>query len=168
MEMEFLIKNMREAISNVMETMFFQVVQVPDVNGTLEEWFFGSRTLLGATLTFKGHLAGSIVLLMPKKMADEMTRDFLGLEKEKVSEGQRRDIVKEALNMIGGHALSISDGTGAYQIGIPALLDERGLTREKFGELEGESILIETENSRLAVSIVLENSEADSGKDNEK
>jgi CheY-specific phosphatase CheX len=159
---------MREAISNVMETMFFQVVQVPEVNVTLQKWFSGGQTLLGAALTFKGHLAGSIVLLMPEEMADEMTRDFLGLEKEKVSKEQRRDMVKEALNMIGGHALSISDGNGAYQIGIPGLLDERGLTRERLGELEGESIFIETENSRLAVRIVFENNERESGREDEK
>ena len=165
MEMEILMKNMREAISNVMETMFFRLVQVPDANGTLQEWFARDRNLLGATLTFNGHSAGSIYLLMPAEMADEMTCDFLGLEIDKVSEEQRKDIVKEALNMIGGHTLSISDGTGAYQIGIPALLDESGLTHEKLGDLEGESIFIETENNHLAVGIIFEQIESDSGEE---
>jgi len=163
MEKESLKKNLREAIFNVMETMFFQLVQASDVDGTMQEWFFHDQCLLGATLTFKGPLTGSLYLLMPVEIIDEITCVFLGLEKERIHEDQKRDMIKEALNMIGGHALSISDRKGAYQIGIPALLDESALTHERLGDLKSENIFIETENHHLAAGIVFDKNGSNSG-----
>jgi hypothetical protein len=161
MEKETLMKNLRDAISDVMETMFFQLVQVSDVDGTIQEWFSRDQCLLGATLTFDGPLTGSLYLLMPAEMVDAMTCDFLGLEKDTRNEDQKRDMIKEALNMIGGRAFSMSDRTGAYQIGIPALLEESALTHKRLGDLESENIFIETENHNLAISIVFDRNGSD-------
>ena len=148
--------SMKDSISNVLETMFFQPVQIPDGNYTLEEWFSQDKTLIGATLNYGGPSAGSFYLLTPLKTAKEMTADFLGLEEEEINEEQKRDAIKEALNMIVGSMLSLIDKEGAYTLGIPALIEENGLTDNMLADLKGDILFFKTGDDHLAAGIMLE------------
>jgi hypothetical protein len=147
---------MREAISNVLGTMFFQPVQISDTNCSLQEWLFDKQSLLGATLNFSGPLAGVFYILIPIKVVTEITANFLGIEEEEINEEQKKDTIKEALNIIGGHMFSLFDTEGAFRLGIPELIEENDLTEDKLGDLKGDVILIGTEENRLAVGIVIE------------
>ena len=156
MDRETMMKTMREATSNVLETMFYQPVQIRDTNCSLQKWFSGKQFLVGATLSFNGPSAGSFYLLLPATMVTGITANFLGIEEEKINEEQKKDTVKESLNMIGGHMLSLFDTEGAFKLGIPEFIEENDLTKDKLGGLKGDAILIETEENRLAAGIVIE------------
>jgi len=156
MDRKNMMKMMKEAISNVLGTMFFQPVQISDTNCSLQEWFSDKQLLVGASLSFNGPSAGSFYLLLPALMVTGITANFLGIEEEKINEEQKKDTIKEALNIIGGHMLSFFDKEGAFTLGIPELIEENDLTEDKLGDLKGDVLLIETEENRLAVGIVIE------------
>ena len=156
MKRNTMMKTFKEAISNVLVTMFFQPVQFVDSKCTLPEWFSDGQALVGATLSFSGPLAGSIYLLIPVMVVKDMTANFLGLEQEEIQEEQGGDTVKEAANMIGGHMLSLLDMKGAFRLGIPELLRENDLINDRLRDIEGETIFIKTEGSRLAAGIMIE------------
>ncbi len=152
---DHMMKTMKEAISNVLETMFFQPVQIADTNCTLQEWFAQNQSLLGASLNFKGPLSGALYLLIPVEMVSEITANFLGLRQEDINEEQKRDSIKEAINIIGGHMLSLFDRKGAFKLSIPELIEEDDLRDNKLGDLKGDFILIETEEDNLAAGIAI-------------
>ena len=156
MKRETLMENLRVAISNVLETMFYQPVQFLDANCTLQEWFSDKPSLFGATLSFSGPSTGLMYLLAPAQIVGEMTANFLGLKEEEINGEQKRDTLKEALNMAGGHMLSLQDKEGHFRIGLPELMDKDDVKDNRLGELEGNVILIETEDDRLAAGIVFD------------
>lgn len=156
MDRESMMKTMREAISDVLETMFFQPVQFADNNCTLQEWFAGRQSLLGATLNFSGPLAGSFYLLIPVRIAGEITANFLGLREEEINEEKKKDTIKEAINIIGGRMFSLFDKKGAFKLGIPELIEEDDLADEKLGGIRGDIILIDTGDNHLAAGIVID------------
>jgi chemotaxis protein CheY-P-specific phosphatase CheC len=149
-------ETMRAAISNVMETMFFQPVQISDKDCTLQEWFSDKEALLGAKLNFTGPSSGSFYFLIPAKLVSVITANFLGLEKEGTNEEQRKDTIKEALNMIGGHMFSLCDNEGDISLGIPELIEEENIKHYRLGEIKGETVFIETGDSHLAAGVITE------------
>ena len=156
MDRDTMIMALREAISNVLEIMFFQPVQIVDYDCTLLEWFSQNQSLLGATLNFDGPLSGSLYLLIPGRMTGEITANFLGLGEEEINEEQKRDSVKEALNMIGGRMFSFFDRKSVFKLGIPKLIEESDLTDNRLRDMKGDIILIETEDNHLAAGIQIE------------
>ena len=156
MERVNMMKAMRTSISEVLGTMFFQMVQVVDANSTLQEWLAQEHSLLGATLDFDGPLAGSFYLLIPVDAANSITANFLGLNADEVDEEQQNDTVKETLNMIGGGLLSIFDQKGAFKLGLPELIETNDLTLDKFDDLQEDFVLFETEDNRLAAGLVMD------------
>jgi chemotaxis protein CheY-P-specific phosphatase CheC len=156
MDKQTMMETMKAAISNVMETMFFQPVQINDKDCTLQEWFSDKESLLGAKLNFTGPSSGSCYFLIPAKLVSEITANFLGLEKEETNEEQRRDTIKEALNIIGGHMFSLCDNEGAINLGIPKLIEDENIKHYRLGEIKGETVFIETEDSHLAAGVIME------------
>ena len=156
MDRDTMMTTLREAISKVLETMFFQPVQIVDNDCTLLEWFSQNQSLLGATLDFNGPLSGSLYLIIPMKVVSEITANFLGLREEEIDERQKRDTVKETLNMIGGNTLSHSDRKSVFRLGIPKLIEEHDLVYDKLADLKGDFVLIETEDNHLAVGVAID------------
>ena len=156
MDRETMMKTMGEATSNVLETMFYQPIHITDTNCSLQEWFSDTQLLVGATLSFHGPSKGSFYLLLPATMVAGITANFLGIEEEEINEEQKKDVVKEALNMIVGNTLSLFDKEGAFTLGIPELIEENELAEDNLGGLMGGVILIETEENHLAAGIMIE------------
>jgi len=144
---------MKQAISDVLETMFFQPVQISCKDCTLQEWFSDKQSLLGAILSFSGPFAGSIYIVIPVNLIKEITANFLGIEKEEVNENQKKDTIKEALNMIGGHMFSLFDKEGVISLGIPELIEDSNLKHDNLGEIKGNTFFIKTDNHRAAVVV---------------
>lgn len=156
MERETIITKMKEAISNVLGTMFFQLIQINDGNYSLQDWFSDTHLLVGATISFHGPSTGSFYLILPAAMVARITANFLGIEEKAINEEQKKDVVKEALNMIAGNTLSFSDKEGVLRLGIPELIEENNLIEDNLGDLQGDFVLIETEENRLTAGIVFE------------
>ncbi len=156
MDRKIMMETLKAAISNVMETMFFQTVQTPDKDCTLQEWLSDKESLLGAKLNFTGSSSGLCYFLIPANLVNEITANFLGLEKKEINEAQRKDTIKEALNMIGGHMLSLYDNEGSISLGIPELIEEENIKSYRLEEIKGEIVFIEIEGSHLAAGVITE------------
>ena len=153
MDKEIMMGMMKQAISDVLETMFFQPVQISCKDCTLQEWFSDKQSLLGAILTFSGPFAGSIYIVIPVNLVKEITANFLGIEKEEVNENQKKDTIKEALNIIGGHMFSLFDKEGAISLGIPELIGDNNLKHDNLGEIKGNTFFIKTDNHQAALVV---------------
>ena len=150
-----MMKAMKQAISDVLNKMFFLPVQVNEKGPALNEWFSNKQQLIGATMGFTGPASGFSYLLIPEGVVREMTANFLGIAEKAVSEKQERDTVKESLNMITGHMFSQFDKKGAFQIGIPLLINKGELLAGQFDRFNKGVIFIETEHSHVAAGIVI-------------
>lgn len=156
MEKAAKMKAMKASISNVLETMFYQMVQIVDDECSLQAWFAPGQSLIGATLNFSGPSAGSFYILIPVDVANEITANFLGLDAGEIDAGQRTDTVKEALNMISGGMLSVIDPQGAFKLEIPEMIAKDDLSHDKLKDLQGDVILLETEDNRMAAAIAMD------------
>ncbi|MDQ1331916.1 MAG: hypothetical protein QG578_2186 [Thermodesulfobacteriota bacterium] len=149
-------KAMHQAISDVMNKMFFLPVQINLKGLAVREWFSNRHPLIGAEVGLTGgRLSGYSYLMMPGAAAREMTANFLGIAEKEMKATQERDTVKEALNMITGNMLSQCDKKGFLRIGIPRLINENDLPAGRLDAFDKGAILIETEHSRMAAGIVL-------------
>ena len=79
MQKEILLKSMKTAISNVIETMFFQSVKINDHHQVMKDWFREDQSLLGARLSFTGPLSGKCYLILQESDIKELAADFLGI-----------------------------------------------------------------------------------------
>lgn len=157
MERSTMKEALRDSISKVLETMFFQPVQITINNVTLREWFTRKPLLQGASINFTGPVAGSLFFLIPESAANEITANFLGINAERIDAAQRADTVKEALNMIGGNMLSVVDTEGLFTLDIPQLIAKEALSSNKLQDIQGEILCIRTEDSRMVVGFRVEN-----------
>jgi CheY-specific phosphatase CheX len=153
---ETMTMKMKQAISNVLETMFFLPVQFIEDACPLKEWFPGDQVLIGATIRFTGPVSGSYFLLIPDDMAKEITINFLGFSKEEISDPQEKDTIKEALNMIGGYILSQIDKADEFQLGIPEIVPQNELNTAAYENLLENMVFIQTEDNHLAAGIRLD------------
>jgi chemotaxis protein CheY-P-specific phosphatase CheC len=147
---------MKQAISSVLETMFFLPIQTVEGNGLLDRWRTENQAVTQAVIQFTGPVTGSFFLLVPSNMAKEVAANFLGLEEKEVGRDQEEDTVREALNMIGGYVLSRIDKADDFQLGIPEILPEKDFDAELYNDLHKQMIFVETEENHLAAGIHLD------------
>jgi len=133
--------------------MFFQPVQISTDGVDLRQWFTRKPSLYGANINFSGPIDGAIFFLIPKTAADEITANFLGNNVESIEEEQRKDTIKEALNIIGGNMLSDIDAEGLFSLDIPQIIAQEDLSSDKLQDLQGDIFPIETEDNRMVVGI---------------
>lgn len=155
MRRKSLMKVMRAAISDVLETMFFMTVQFAESRCALKEWFPDEQSLFGATISFNGPSSGSLWLVAPVSALNEITANFLGRGKDEISDEEKRDTVKEALNMIGGHGFSLFGRKDTFALGIPNSIEGLTLIENMQGNSSKNTILIEAGHNRLAAGFVV-------------
>jgi chemotaxis protein CheY-P-specific phosphatase CheC len=150
-----MMMNLKQAISNVLETMFFLPVQIIDDGSILDNWSQQNTKFWHVTVQFSGPIQGTFFLLAPVQLAREITANFLGLSGSEVESVQEADTVKEALNMIGGYVLSQIEKADAYQLGIPEIVAAED-TDPTALQVEPENlVLMETDENHLAVGLRL-------------
>jgi len=147
-----MLKSLKAAISDVLETMFFQSVEILERNSVINSWCEDDLPLLGASLDFHGPCDGIFYLVSPVEVIAEFTANFLGIENG-VSDAQKEDTLKEAVNMIAGHMFSLFDKEGAYRLEIPVLMERPALGYP--GNAGGGTayLLIRTDGSLLAAGL---------------
>ena len=155
MELSKMMQTIREVTSNVLETMFFQVVEVIDSKQTIGGWFPQDKQLIWTRLNFRGPVEGSFCFIISGEDAAAITANFLGLELEEIENVQRDDTVKEILNMIGGGTLSKLDKSGAFKLEVPELVDGADFQSATMDGESKEFIFIETDHSRSVAGVVL-------------
>ena len=104
---------LKDVISEILETMFFAMVEFQDCGRGDRCFDYESEIELQ---NHEGRIA--ISLQLSEGFARMITAGFLGIEENQVKDEDLRDSVKELVNMIGGgyHA-RINDA--AWKLGIP-------------------------------------------------
>ena len=145
-----MIQKVRDSIFKVMETMFYFTVEenkdLPENPGAL----FDMETLRACRVSFSGDQAGNIFLLIPDHILADITRNFLGEDRQDLPEELTDGTLKEALNMIAGSALSQFDKTGYMGLGIPEMVNPGDL------EMTPEMVAFETGQGLMAAYVSLD------------
>ena len=119
MERKALIRAMKRSISEVLETMFFLPVDFSDTVNAEELWHPEEIQMSVTKLDFSGPFSGSFVLFIPEEFAVSLTANFLGKDKEKVSEDNVIETSKEVINMIAGSTFANLDDQSVFDLNIP-------------------------------------------------
>ena len=156
MERTPLIEAMKTSISDVLETMFFMPLEFSDpveLGPYVED---PAKELLGSKLDFGGPFSGSIFLLLPSGLAQVMTANFLGEEKERVTRNQVTDTIKEIVNMITGKMFSVYDHEAIFELGLPVIIDPPEALAERPAGAEDEILIsVDTVDASLVVKMTL-------------
>jgi CheY-specific phosphatase CheX len=122
MEKPSLMASMKASISEVMETMFFLPLEFEDTGDIKEIVRSADDRTLACELRFYGPFSGFSLFLIPGKVAQRLTANFLGEDTDRVTEEHLTGTVKEILNMITGKAFSLYDNRSAFKLGIPEII----------------------------------------------
>ncbi len=117
----------KDAISEVMETMFFNVVEFSGE----EEQEISSFSTSYITLT-SGNLELLLAVKFDPEFAKQLTADFLGLIPEEVTEGDMEDCLKELANMLAGSVIAKSNvkfSLALPQYGEPDIASDYGCSQ---------------------------------------
>lgn len=107
---------LRDAVTEVLETMFFASVGEETAEGCAGD-------SLIATLRFVGSPSGSFSLAVSREAAVEMAANFLGCEEDEggdeAGSGQPEEVVREMANMVCGSFLSRVEGGSHFELEAP-------------------------------------------------
>ena len=130
-----LMLKVTHSISEVMETMFNCMIQETRFTGPSLPGMFDIQETRACRITFSGKNSGAIFLLIPRKVLITMTQNFMGEAINPLSEEITDGTLKEALNMIAGHALTRLDEQSYMGLGIPQIVDASALSMDEDGIL---------------------------------
>jgi CheY-specific phosphatase CheX len=111
-----MLKTLRAATFEVLETMFFLLPESPEET---EPYFTG--TGLRARVPVTGPKAFSVGLTVPLGLARYMGANFLGAFPDQLSQEMLDDVVRELANMVAGVFLRSSGASVAFQLLPPTL-----------------------------------------------
>lgn len=144
-----LMKVMTTSISDVMETMFFLPVEVgPET--IFKKCGIEKDGSIACELTFTGDTTGKLIIVCPTDLTAEMAENFMGEPKDNLTQEHLSGTLTEMLNMVCGNALSKTEPTIPYELGIPELISCSELDEKD------EYTLIETIDSKMAVSLIMD------------
>lgn len=105
---------MKDAISEVLETMFFVFVDFDDGLTVRQLGECESRVSL-----VNGEGALDIFLMTSREFARMISANMLGVEEQEVTSEDLEDTMKEFANMVGGNYKARVDINNQWELGIP-------------------------------------------------
>lgn len=114
-----------QTFGEVFETMFFTFLEpIDELPGP--EAFDIDDTYIQANISYHGPVSGSFSFFLPRRLASNITVNFLGTDEAEISEEQILDTAKETANMAVGSLLGKVDPAGEAKLHIPEanVLDE--------------------------------------------
>ena len=148
---------MKVSIFDVLETMFFLPMDFYDSVSLDEFWDLDKDKIIAAKLNFDGPFSGHCIFYVPEELAVSVTADFMGKEKEDISDNQAKETVKEMANMITGNAFSLYDPEAVFNLGVPELVGLDGLHKDLSGSENIISIAMATPENRLLFQMSVRN-----------
>jgi CheY-specific phosphatase CheX len=156
MEKQSLMASMKASISEVMETMFFLPLEFEDGGDMNEIIRSAEGGAVACKLAFSGPFSGLSCLLIPVKVAQGLTANFLGEDTDRVTEEQMAGTVKEILNMITGKAFSLYDNRTVFKLGIPEIMPPEGWAQLLTNDVkEAINLCVNTADGDLGLSLVI-------------
>jgi len=146
----------RAVISKVFETMFYLWAEPCDGGQEQSQASEPPPSFLRGEIGFEGKFSGALRLSLSTGLARKMAINFMGLEKDEVSESQMMDVVSETCNTTCGNLLSHLDKKSAYALTPPRT---QPISAEQLHEeSQPGSVLLhfDVEGERLRVEIQLE------------
>lgn len=107
----------RQAVLEVLETMFFEVPLDEDIPAPVHQ-----PDALIARAYFDGSLEGWLCVAISQSCAGPLAAGFLGLEEEETGEDERRSMLIELTNIVCGATLSRLEPSGRLHIHQPVLV----------------------------------------------
>lgn len=108
----------RKTFGEVFETMFFTFLEpideLADADAPVSE-----DAYIGALIAYHGPQSGSFAVYLPRRLAANITMNFLGVGEEDISDEQMLDTAKETANMAVGSLLGKIDPGGESKLDIP-------------------------------------------------
>ncbi|HTX36181.1 MAG TPA: chemotaxis protein CheX [Bryobacteraceae bacterium] len=112
--------SLREAVDEVLETMFFVQNEGQAVEDRPIEELVASR------VDFEGSPSGMLSLRITLQAAQGMAADFLGQESSELPPGRTTEVVSELANMICGAVLSRVESETTFRLSPPRTTIETG------------------------------------------
>jgi CheY-specific phosphatase CheX len=109
--------SLREAVSEVLETMFFVEAEGQPSDRPPE-------TIIVARVDFEGSPSGTFSLRISEPAANRMAADFLGEEAAELPPARTLEVVSELANMICGSLLSRVESETAFRLSPPSTAPE--------------------------------------------
>lgn len=116
--------SLREAVEEVLETMFFVESEGPPADGCPAE------SIVQAQVDFEGSSSGRLSLRISQEAAHSMAADFLGEEAQDVPATRTVEVVSELANMICGSVLSRIESQTTFRLSPPTTALEEGLVAQ--------------------------------------
>lgn len=117
--------SLREAVDEVLETMFFvQNEGQPVQDRPLEE-------LVASRVDFEGNPSGMLTLRITRQAARGMAADFLGQDPAELPPDRTTEVVSELANMICGAVLSRVESETTFRLSPPLTAVETGYVLTK-------------------------------------
>jgi CheY-specific phosphatase CheX len=102
---------MRASIFEVFEKMFYIFLEPSD--GIYADYD------VEADIVFNGPLRGSVRMLFSLDIANAMVQNMLALGDDEITEQDREDCLKEAVNMVCGNFFGKLDSTKVFNLSVP-------------------------------------------------
>lgn len=115
----------REAMAEVMETMFFE----PATDEIRFETPPAGDSCV-VLVRFDGSLTGWLRVALPRRCCGPLAAGFLGREEEELTETERNSLVAELGNMLCGATMSRMEPAGRLRIQQPVLVMSSGAADE--------------------------------------
>ena len=112
--------SLREAVDEVLETMFFVQGEGPVVPGRPAE------ELIAAQVEFEGTPPGTLCLRISRRAAHAMAADFLGEDLGELPPARTLEVISELANMICGSVLSRVESQTTFRLSTPSATLEVG------------------------------------------
>jgi len=144
---KILMKAVMTSISEVMETMFFLPVEIGEEMNFGDSEIDQSKSIMVSELKFTGDVSGSLCILAPKDLIGEMAENFMGEDRESLSDDHLSGTLTEMLNMVCGNALSKTDSKIPFELGIPEMIDEKKISDKEL------LTIVETTQSKMAICL---------------
>jgi len=115
------------SISDVLETMFFMVIEFDESETVEKSKIFDIQKAYGCFLKFRGPFSGKFIIFIPEDLLVEMAMDFMGEESENITWQHTEGTIKEVINMVAGNTFGHYDDTIEFNIGIPELIKKEDI-----------------------------------------
>ncbi|MDZ7642506.1 MAG: chemotaxis protein CheX [Desulfurivibrio sp.] len=124
-----------ETFGEVFETMFFTFLEpINEMPGPAA--FVGEDAYIQADISYHGPSAGRFSVYLPRRLAANITMNFLGVDDDEINPEQVLDTAKETVNMAVGSLLGKIDPAGESKLHIPSASE---LDRLELAEILEES-----------------------------
>ncbi len=119
--------NLKDAIFEVMETMFFLC---PSVMDSEESPAWDLMNKIGVKIESTGNLNFKLWLMFTEELLRIIASSLFSREPNEFEKEELLDLAREAANMIGGAYLNVADPTRTDSLSLPEILDDIGAFEE--------------------------------------